>query len=214
MLEPAASDLSAEDVIRHLTHELRQPLSALESIAYYLQLTVADSDPDAIAQVSRLEQMVDNANWVLTDILHLLPMAPPNPSFVMVPELIDEVLSECWAGEGLTIHQDFPGDVPAISADVDQLRHLVRSVLQFFRRTIDEPRTIWMSASAAGESLQITFRTHAAGLVTDSLFRPLEANQLFTSRRIAENNRGRFTAEKEEGGRLWIRVELPLAAVS
>lgn len=214
MLDPAAPELNAEDVIRHLTHELRQPLSALESIAYYLQLKVADSDPDACAQVSRLEQMVDNANWVLSDILHLLPMAPPNTSSVGIAELADEVLSECWASEGLTIQQDFQPDLPRICADIDQLRHLFRSVLQFLRRTIEEPRTVRVSAIPAADSVQIVFCTNAASTVTDALFRPLEANQLFTSRRIAENNRGKFTAEKEESGRLSIRLQLPAAALT
>jgi hypothetical protein len=47
----------------------------LESIAFYLQMTVGGGGSDVSAQVERLQQMVDNANWVLSDVLHTLPLS-------------------------------------------------------------------------------------------------------------------------------------------
>ncbi len=49
--------------IGELAHELRQPLSAIESLAYYLELT-AESD-HIRCQLQRIRLMVDRANQIL-----------------------------------------------------------------------------------------------------------------------------------------------------
>lgn len=211
MPESVDSNLPAKDVIRHLTHELRQPLSALESIAYYLQLTVASGGgADVSAHVHRLQQMVDNANWVLSDVLHLLQMAPPNPSVVDIEELLAEVVNESWAAEGLTVHTEVPEEFPDAWVDAEQLRHLLRSVLQFLRRTMEEPREVILIGSIQPGAIHVEFRATAPTVVPDLVFNPLEGNQLLTCRRIAENNAGRFHVFQDPGGWLSLRLQLPV----
>lgn len=210
MPDIADTNLPAKDVIRHLTHELRQPLSALESIAFYLQMTVGGGGSDVSAQVERLQQMVDNANWVLSDVLHLLQMAPATPVAVVLEELLEEVLCETWASEGLAVETDIDEALPAMAVDLEQARHLVRSVLHFMRRTVAEPRKLLVVARAVEGTIHIACSAHAPHVVPAALFHPLEGNQLLTCRRIAENNHGHFSAEKDDQGRLILRLDLPV----
>jgi nitrogen-specific signal transduction histidine kinase len=212
MPDIADTNLPAKDVIRHLTHELRQPLSALESIAFYLQMTVGGGGSDVSAQVERLQQMVDNANWVLSDVLHLLQMAPATPVAVVLEELLEEVLCETWASEGLAVETDIDEALPAMGVDLEQARHLFRSVLHFMRRSVEEPRTVLVVARAVESTLHIAFSAHAPHVVPTALFHPLEGNQLLTCRRIAENNYGHFSAETTDQGRLILRLDLPVFA--
>ncbi|MNC98500.1 hypothetical protein D3C83_164790 [compost metagenome] len=44
------------------------------------------------------------------------------------------------------------------------------------------------------------------------LFNALETNQLLTCRRIADNNKGSFSAEKDKFGGICLRLAVPLAA--
>ena len=213
MPDLADTNLPAKDVIRHITHELRQPLSALDSIAFYLQMTVGGEGTPLAAQVSRLQQMVDNANWVLTDALHLMQAAPPARDVVDANELLEETLQEPWIAEGMAI--EWSEEVlPALWVDPEQLRHLVRSVLQFLRRTAAEPRAVILKAAASATVATITFVANAPEASTAEMFEPLAANQLYTSRRIAESNGGRLAAAKDDGGRLSIEVELPVAVTA
>jgi light-regulated signal transduction histidine kinase (bacteriophytochrome) len=215
MLETASTNLPVKDVVRHLTHELRQPLSALESIAFYLKMTVGGaSGADIVLQVNRLQQMVDSANWVLSDVLHLMQMAPPSPEAVDIPELAEEVLTESWVSEGLAVQREFTPGLRAAWADIEQLRHLLRSVFQFLRRSIDEPQAINVSGTSTTRSLLLEFRASAPRMTPESLFNPLEPNQLLTCRRIADNNGGRFSAEKDDRGWLCLRLELPTVALA
>ncbi len=212
MTEIVDTNLPVRDVIRHLTHELRQPLSALESIAFYLQMTVGAGASDVGAQVGRLQQMVDSANWVLSDVLHLLQMAPPNPEAVDVAELADDVLTESWVTDGLVIQKEFAAELPAAWVDLEQLRHLLRGVLQFLRRSVDDPGAVNISANATGDEFQLEFRAAAASVSIAPLFNPLEPNQLLTCRRISENNGGGFDVGKDDLGWICLRLSLPLAA--
>jgi len=212
MPDLADTNLPAKDIVRHITHELRQPLSALDSIAFYLQMTVGGDATPLGVQVNRLQQMVDNANWVLSDALHLLQMAPPACDVVDANELLEETLQEPWIAEGIAI--EGPEEIlPALWVDPEQLRHLVRSVLQYLRRTAAEPRAIALTAAATATVATITFAADAPGACPVAMFEPLETTQLFTSRRIAESNGGRLAAAKDDSGRLSIRVDLPVAAI-
>ncbi|MBI4889043.1 MAG: hypothetical protein HY821_00370 [Acidobacteria bacterium] len=80
--EPAAvAPLSLEPVLRHLSHELRQPLSGIEAIAYYLDMVLNDADPEITQNCVRLRRMVQQANWVLNDaaLTVALLSAPSTP---------------------------------------------------------------------------------------------------------------------------------------
>lgn len=46
-----------------LVHDLRQPLSAIESLAYYLELVCAD--PKARTHLQHIQEMVTEANNIL-----------------------------------------------------------------------------------------------------------------------------------------------------
>lgn len=59
---PSVSDPS---IIR-LVHELRQPLSAIEAIAYYLEMTLPADQLDARQYLLRLQELVERSNVILS----------------------------------------------------------------------------------------------------------------------------------------------------
>jgi signal transduction histidine kinase len=50
---------SPEDAVRDLVHELRQPLSSIEAIAYYLEMTLPADQFLARHYVRRIQQLVE-----------------------------------------------------------------------------------------------------------------------------------------------------------
>lgn len=50
----------------NLAHDLRQPLSAIESIAYYLELTIPANQVQARIYIARLQQLVMEASTTLS----------------------------------------------------------------------------------------------------------------------------------------------------
>jgi hypothetical protein len=62
-IEEAA--LSPQRNLRNLVHELRQPLGAIEAIAYYLEMTLPAAQHDAKQHLLRLQTLVEHANDLL-----------------------------------------------------------------------------------------------------------------------------------------------------
>ena len=56
----------SEDSFINLAHELRQPLSTIESIAYYLELTIPPDQVQARIYVARLQQIVMEASAIVS----------------------------------------------------------------------------------------------------------------------------------------------------
>jgi signal transduction histidine kinase len=87
------SEFEITEVVRQLSHELRQPLSTMESIAYYLSMVVPGHDLRVRQQVEKLQSLVEQMNWVLADAVHFFQATPPNPQMVDLNELITEAVS-------------------------------------------------------------------------------------------------------------------------
>jgi signal transduction histidine kinase len=56
---------SPEERLRDVVHDLRQPLSSIEAIAYYLEMTLPADQSEARYQMSRLQRLVAEASAIL-----------------------------------------------------------------------------------------------------------------------------------------------------
>jgi len=65
-LESQVAPLPVEETVRELVHELRQPLSSIEAIAYYLEMTLPAEEIRARQYMRRIQQLVDQASSTLS----------------------------------------------------------------------------------------------------------------------------------------------------
>ena len=72
---------STYEVLGALAHELRQPLSNIEAIAYYLSMILPPDDAKIQPQLARIRELVEQSNLILSDALGLTPAptAAPQP---------------------------------------------------------------------------------------------------------------------------------------
>ena len=64
-LESPVVMASPEERLRDVIHDLRQPLSSIEAIAYYLEMTLPAEQPEARYQMSQLQRLVADASAIL-----------------------------------------------------------------------------------------------------------------------------------------------------
>lgn len=64
-LETAAAISSPEERLLDVIHDLRQPLSSIEAIAYYLEMTLPADQSEARYHMSRLQRLVADASAIL-----------------------------------------------------------------------------------------------------------------------------------------------------
>ncbi|MGD0295587.1 MAG: hypothetical protein ABSE86_00640 [Bryobacteraceae bacterium] len=60
-----ASTPLRDEAVRDFIHDLRQPLSSIEAIAYYLEMTLPPEQMQARQYMRKLQQLVDEANSIL-----------------------------------------------------------------------------------------------------------------------------------------------------
>ena len=66
-LETKTSVAHSRDLVCELIHDLRQPLSSIEAIAYYLEMTLPPEQIEARLYMRRLQQLVDQTSFILED---------------------------------------------------------------------------------------------------------------------------------------------------
>jgi hypothetical protein len=64
-LEASVAIASSEERLRELVHDLRQPLSSIEAIAYYLEMTLPAGQFEARQYMSQLQRLVAETNTIL-----------------------------------------------------------------------------------------------------------------------------------------------------
>jgi signal transduction histidine kinase len=124
--EPRSAEL-----IQHLAHELRQPLSGIESAAYYLDMVVSEARPDLIPHCRRLRAMVQHANWLLDDAMLCALFRPAEMKAQALPEILDCLSRRMLEEEEavLDLHAQSSGWVVAPEA----LPRLIEHLVAFFR---------------------------------------------------------------------------------
>jgi signal transduction histidine kinase len=155
---PAPTQSSLVPVLRHLSHELRQPLSGIESIAYYLDMVLGDAQPEIAQHCQRLRCMVQQANWILNDAflavcLHDAPLAPfPLRTFftALGAQLVHQ--EEC------TLELHFTPSIPSISAPLPAAR-LFEHLLAFFRDVALAFDPICVSATLEAGFVRLTIQS-------------------------------------------------------
>ena len=125
---------NAETIIRNLAHELRQPLSALESIAFYLDLMLPQEDPKTRKQLRRLRQLVQQSDWAVSNAILTAGVVPLTLNTVNLADLVAEAATSWAAEHSLRVGLVRPDSFRVQLLDEDQIRGLLRNILSFIRR--------------------------------------------------------------------------------
>jgi len=213
------AEFEITEVVRQLSHELRQPLSTMESVAYYLSMVVPGHDLRVRQQVEKMQQLVEQMNWVLADAVHFFQATPPNPQRVDLNELITEAVSGERSGKQ-PVKVNLSERAALVEMDPLQARHCVQSLIGLVRKWAHGE--VRVSTQFVGSEVhvrvsapQLRIQSADASLIFEP-FRPhapAGTGLAFASvRRIAEASGGRAGVELNEPRGVTVSVELPQAA--
>ena len=213
--------LDTADVVRHLAHELRQPLSTIESSAFYLKLVLEGEDGRAARQLDRIEQMVHQIGWILTDAVHYLQAAPPRRQLLDLTETASSVIAALTHEQLVELDWSDREQLPLVLMDPHQAQHMIRSVLQVYRQIARSEVPVTITMRSENGYAMISFRCEAQAALCErceELLEPFGPHLptgaglgLASVQRIAEANGGcvRISAPDEQ---LQLEILLPSAA--
>jgi len=149
----AESSLDAAEVVRMMAHELRQPLSTIESIAYYLNLVLPREDERAREQLSRLQGLVEQSNWILSNGVRCVEVSGAARELVDIEEIASEVLARGPADMPVEAH--FEGSLPQVLLDPGQARELLGGLLSLLSKGSSDAAPIVFSTRQAGKRILV-----------------------------------------------------------
>jgi signal transduction histidine kinase len=218
--EPATHH-STPGVLARLTHELAQPLGAIDSIAYYLRMVLPKEDMRTQQHLERIEELVASVNAIMGDALHYVHEVPSNPQIIDLHELLTEALAERPSAAAPVFHFNRPETPALIRVDAGESRHLLRSLFNLFRGLSDRCVDVFIQTSTA--AAQVTLEFTAPGLnasreEVEAMFEPFGKGNaegcglaLASARRIVESSGGRISARSDNGRDLSLRGAFPVA---
>jgi signal transduction histidine kinase len=213
-VDAAQSDTAT--MVRQIAHELRQPLSTIESIAYYLDLILPRDDPRARTQLERLQKLVDQSNWIVSNAVHYVQASPAVPQSLDIGEVVGTAASECGIGPLFRYDSD---QLELVRIDPSQAVHLFRNLLTFFRNiaTLEHPVRLWLGRGPA--TVDVHLSTTAPGHSLHDvypLFEPFSPGlpagsglSLASVRRIVEAHAGQVEIEADAADGVSVTLTFP-----
>lgn len=145
---------SLEPLLHHLAHELRQPLSGIESVAYYLDMVVSAARPDLIPHCRRLRSMVQQAHWLLDDAALSLQLSAAKVETMSVQAEFARIAGRLVASENAILDVHAAGPLPPVTGP-GVLPRLLDHVIAFFRDVAGCPDPIGVQLEAQPPFLRV-----------------------------------------------------------
>jgi K+-sensing histidine kinase KdpD len=208
LLKEPEAETSPANMLRDIAHEIRQPLSAIESIAYYLSLTLPENDKHR-EQLARVQQLVEQSNWILSNGLGLADARPADPITLDLEELITEAISGRPASIDPPVHCDLASDLPLVQLDPSYGRALLENILELFRQVATDMHPVRLRTSAGINGVAIDVSSAVPGYRSVASLPPGSVLSLDCARRVAEMHGGSCNYWIDPSGGIRVRVMLP-----
>ncbi|MGE5783680.1 MAG: sensor histidine kinase [Myxococcales bacterium] len=206
-------------LVASVGHELRNPLSAIETSAYLLsqRLTgLAESDPNVGRHLDKIRRQVDKANAVSTALLELARQKPPCCAEVSLSAALRVVLDDLAHPNGVRIEVDVADSLTAW-ADQEQLRVVLHNLLSNAVESVGASGLVCVTAAECDSGTTLVVSDDGPGIAPEDqlrIFQLLYTNKrggtglgLPLCQRIAIAHGGSLTLESRLHGaafRLWL----------
>jgi len=204
-----------------ISHELRNPLAAIDSSVYLLKLKYGDDD-NAASHLQRIAANVGKANGIVQSLLDLTRMEGPRTRTRNLRDLVPDLLRDLGAPDGIRIETDYAdAEVPA-DVDARQIRMALKNIMENAIQAMGGDGTLSVSVLSAesGESVIVVSDT-GPGIPPEEMkkiFQPLFSTKvhgigfgLSIAKTIIEKHGGDLTAESAPGSGASFTVALPRA---
>jgi len=195
--------------LQTIAHEMRQPLSAIESIAYYLSLVLPRDSRPARAQVSRLQQLVEQSNWILTSALQLADTSSPTPQPLNLEELVTQTVTTRAVHGDPLIYLELAGGLPLVNLDPGLGRALLENLLTLFRQLSSDLHPVRVATSAEEGGVSLAIATAIPGYRSEASLGPGCALSIQSARGVVERHGGSFNIHVDAASGVSVKVVLP-----
>jgi signal transduction histidine kinase len=205
-------------LMRQVAHQIRQPLSVIEAIAYFLDLVLSEAAEEGRSHVGKLRQQAHEIDRILSDTIHYLQASPPRFQQVDLARLVSHYVEELPPNSGLLIEQRLGGNLPRVEVDVQQVQHMLGNLLLLLTRIAPAGQTIGLAVFTEAGNTVLKVETAKSNYGADevgSMFAPFVPHavspglMLASAGRIAAAHRASISVDPAGEGGLSMSVTFP-----
>lgn len=117
--------------LRQLVHDVRQPLSGIENVAFMLEMASTADDQKTIARLEHLRHLVDQTNWILEDAVRASQVLEALPTPQDICQILRDAAARMSLREDRSLSLRLPQQAVIVSVDRDLMERLLHWVHQF-----------------------------------------------------------------------------------
>jgi signal transduction histidine kinase len=219
-----------EEFLGLVSHDLRNPLTALQGQAQLLQRQIARrKHREELSQVETILRCADRMNGMIQDLVESTRLEAGTLQMCLEPTDLRALLEESVERVGTRedrrrVVLDLPASLPRVRADAEHLERLIANLLTNALKYSSPPGPIVVRAAAAEREVIVSVVDRGVGIPPDEVphvfakyFRARTGQGqrglglgLYIARLIAEAHDGRIWVESSVGEGSTFRFSLPL----
>ena len=211
------SRIDAASAVRQIAHHLRQPLSTIEAIAYYLEIVMPPAESKTREQLGKLQRLVQETNWIISDAVHFFQASPPHPERVDLNEVVWNAIAELPVSDPGRLEFALEDGVPPVMLDPSQAIHIVRNLVNFFQQIAKPESQIAVETRRFADAVALSVSAAAPGYPAREIEALLEPGSLAANsgaglsmasvRRVADAHGAQVSVHSDDGsGRRTVSV--------
>jgi signal transduction histidine kinase len=179
-----------------VSHELRNPLSAIRNSIYMIAHTAQINDLHLERPLDRIGRSLLRCENIIAQLVEYSQIRALQRRSVLVDKWLDEVLDEQALPEGVTLVRDLGATGQIVSCDADHLRRVIFSLIENAVQAIERgrnespeqdasekhPHRIWVRSRRVSDRIEIEIGDNGPGIAPDVLpriFEPLFSTKTF-----------------------------------
>ena len=203
-----------------IAHEIRNPLNAVRTSAYYLRNATNPSPEKTAEHLERIERQVSLIDNVITALSDVARLPEPSVSKCSVHALIRDLIGTVSMPDNISVQNELSPDLPPAVIDPHQISIVFRNLIRNARDAMPDGGKIRLTAETQDDELVIEVIDNGIGIdnkdirrITEPLFSTKARGMglgLAISAAIIDKNRGRLEVQSELGVGTTFAVHLPL----
>jgi two-component system sensor kinase FixL len=190
-----------------IAHEIRNPLNAVKTSAYYLLNARNPSDEKTQEHLERIDRQVSLIDNVVTALSDVAKLPEANLSSTNIEPILQSALNSVSLPDEVEVEMSFANDLPKVMVDANQIVIVFKNLIRNARDAMAEGGKLTLAANVDEQFVTVAFSDTGSGISEENLTKIMEP--LFTtkatgmglglsiSRAIVEKNKGQLSVESE-----------------
>ena len=211
-----------------VSHELRNPLSAMRPSIYIMRKLLTDEDPRLTEALERIDRNTTRCDHIIDDLLDYTRITAVDFESILFDEWLKTVIDERIIPEGIAVEKEFTLDNLELAVDNNRLRRVVINVvdnacqaMQDEQQQVLDKEDLCLSVKTRVKNgrVEVVIGDTGVGMskeILSKVFEPLFSTRGFgvglgmpTVRQIMEQHNGGIEVESKEGKGTNVTLWLP-----